>query len=838
MTGAGRTVIRKAVLILALALAYGVQAMAFPDNLNGSLFQQLLGFAPWLADEKARLVLGAVGYGMAMVLFATSTPPLSRRSEKGDKMQYVFRIQGGRRGAWGMMVLTVVLLGWSMVRFVSTGEDGVTRGLWMGSIMALATAIGLMAWIERKFRVPRPVFRWRHVTVLAAILTGAAWLRFHLLADIPQDLHGDMASMGLQARDILAGVTPGLFHQGWAEIPMLGFFPSVLGLKLVSNSIFGLNFIPAVEGLLVIAGLYLLAWRMFDSHRVAALAAAALAVNIPHIHFSRLAAYMDPWPWLVFACFLLAHGLRVRKLWPFPLAGLLVGIGIQMYYSGRVVLVILPAATIYFILLHPRAVRQGWRFGLWGTALFGLGVITALGPSLIYFLQHTEALLARSRAVFLFHEPVMIHLMGKYGVHSPGAVLWEQIKRSALMFNYVHDTSTQFGYTHPMFSLALSPLVLLGIGYSLRRWRHPGAGFTLIWLLAILVTGSVLTNNAPFWPRLVGILPAAALMVGVALDTLLKGLGLTRPMRSIWEPSPNAVVIWSLVIVFILLGQHNWRAYFLFTANNARPQARIGRYLDSLPDELVACGFSSPFHLSERETAFLAWPHPTFDLNTAVTGPLLDICPGPKRVWILDPQNPSQRIRVQRRWPQGQLREHRDGTGRVVFLSYLVAQPQSIDKQDPVQATSSAYLPDGGLFRPQYTYFGSLDSQPARWRVASVQVQNGRVRLTVGPLPGHDAVFDYVEFLDPNGQRHRFEAESLSFETDMDFAPSAGQDNRWWLQPFAPFSGGAGLVAQKNEIVPALRASIPLPDGYYDVTIGTFTGDPANGVFALGVSLE
>ncbi len=887
----GNVVTKKWLLILALTLAYASQAIFFPDNPNGAFFQKLLAFAPWLGEERMRLVVGVMGYALAMGLFAWVAPAMNgisnqysvlaslrkgclpQRTQRTQSQKVGFMgvfsskpddflsvlsalcgkivfsggpvssVQRGRRGAWGTMGVATALLGSSMARFLLTGEDGITRGLWVASMVALVMASVWMAGEGRKLSVfsdQSSVFRWRHVAVLAAILGGAAWLRFHLLADIPQDLHGDMASMGLQARDILAGAAPGIFHQGWAEIPMLGFYPSVIGLKFVSNSILGLNFMPAVEGLLTILGLYLLAWRLFDSHRLAALAAAALVVNIPHIHFSRLAAYMDPWPWILFAFLLLAHGLRSRRLWPFPLAGLLVGVSLQMYYSGRAVLFILPAAALYLILLHPKTARRGWRFGLAAAALLGLGTVTALGPSLIYFLQHTNALLERSRSVFLFHEPVMTHLMGKYGVDTPAAVVWEQIWRSALMFNDTHDTSTQFGYTHPMFTLALSPLVLLGLGYSLRRWRHPGLGFALIWLLTILITGSVLTNNAPFWPRLVGILPAAALMAGVALHVTLSGLGLDRPIRSVWDPNPAVVVMMGLIIAFLVLGQRNWRDYFLTTSNNARPRARIGRYLDALPDAINACGFSTPYRLSEREIAFLAWPHQLLDLEPGVTGPLLEACPGPERVWILSPDEPSQRIRVERRWPDGQLREIRDGAGRVVFLSYLTGLerlPASAEDASP-RATSSAYLPNGDLFRPDHVYLGDVNSRVARWRVGPVEVRGGRVTLTIGPISGHDAPFDYVEFLGADGQRHRFEAEDLTYEGDIRFVGGPGQDNRWWLQRYDPFSGGAGLVAQKNELVPALRAAIPLPDGLYDLTIGTFTGDPANGVFALGVSVQ
>jgi hypothetical protein len=508
-----------------------------------------------------------------------------------------------------------------------------------------------------------------------------------------------------------------------------------------------------------------------------------------------------------------------------------------MYYSGRAVLIILPLAALYLTAFHWPLARRHARLWLMGALLTPVGAIIALGPSLIYFLQHSDALLERSRSVFLFHEPVMTHLMGKYGVDTPAAVVWEQIKASVLMFNYSHDTSTQFGYPAPMFSAALSPLVLLGVGYSLRRWRRPGPGFALIWLFAILITGSILTNNAPFWPRLIGVLPVAALMAGISIYASLRALHLDGPLDSLWRPSPVAVTFLALALLFSLIGQRNWDDYFRFVGNNARAQASIGRYLDALPDDFVACSFSQPYSLNERETAFLAWPHRLVDMAPDAADSALNACPGPNRVWILAPRDNSQLARVQLRWPDGQLRMHRNGAEQPVFLSYLIASPHaraSLPQQRPA-TKSSAYLPDGDIFIPEKVWLGDERSTVTRWRVGPVRVTNQALTLFVGPVLGYDAVYDYIELIDEQGQVRRFEAEDTAFTTGDVFASQDGLDNHWWAQDFGPFSRGRALVARKGEVVPVLITTIPLPNGLYDLSIGTFTGDPANGVFGLAV---
>ncbi len=826
---------RGMMVCLALGLAYLAQWLGF-ENPLATLPDFFAHHVPWLLLPEHRIAVAVGGYLLAMVLFAWAVSPLRPR-ERANRSPAPPSVARGDRALWmGVVAVTGLALG-NMVRFAIQGEDALTRGLWLGSLLALGLLTWFTAWPWSSWKQKMRPWQRQHILGLLAILAGAAWLRFHLLAAIPQDFHGDMASMGLQARAIMNGQVPEIFRTGWADIPMLGFYPSLLGLKLVANDIFGLNFVPALEGVLSVLALYLLVWRVHGSHRLAALSAAILAVNIPHIHFSRLAAYMDPWPWILFAFLLLAHGLLARRLWPWPLAGALIGLSLQMYYSGRVAVVILLAGGLYLWWVNP---QRAWAWRKWLLAagtLLGMGLLVALGPSLVFFLRHPDPFLSRSREVFLFHEPVMVHLQGKYGVDTPMAVLWEQVRRSVLMFNASHDTSTQFGYPHPLFTGFVSPLIGLGVAASLRFLRRPGPGLGVIWLFLIMLLGSVLTNNAPFWPRLVGILPVAAYMAALAVAFSLQTWGLEGP-ASLWEPTPSATALLALTMGLVLLGHRNWTAYFLATSNNARPAARIGRYLDSLPDAMHACSFSRPYRLQVREIQFLAWPHTLLDLEPQITGPLLEACPGPERVWILGPNEGSQRTRVQRRWPQGQLRPLYDGARRVVFQSFLVRAGAHGESQEPPTPASGAFLPDGTLFEPAFIYQGNFRSQPVPWQVGPVEVKEGGVTLIVGPMAGQDGVFDYVEFLDAQGHVYHFEAEDLTYEGDVSWAEHDGVDNQWWLQHYAPFSGGAGLVARKGELVPALRTTIPLPPGVYSLTIGTFTGDPANGAFALGVAVR
>lgn len=874
-------------MFVALVLAYLGQQFYDANTGNLVVMQWLVNVIVVGDGSKSLLTVGTMLYVAAMVVFALSAPALpqlvadtSRRVQTalGTRTRnYPGELPPDARIHWPsrktlapsiatsptsqgrrldlrqqLILLTVALVPYllSMIRFRRQGEDSVVRWLWLAGLVLFIA--GQFAWpIIQRVSGPggerSPRFRWRHVAVLVAILAAGFWLRFNRLDVIPYDFHGDMASMGIQAREWLASTDRTIFREGWANIPMKGFLPAALGLRLFGDNLFGLNMSAVIAGMLTLIGAYLLVWRLFDSHRLALLATAVLTINTPHIHFSRLAAYMDPWPFLVFGTFLVVDGLRARRPASFALAGVLYGLGMEMYYSGRVAAVVMVVALLYLLVAH-----RDWLKGSGvGFALLVVGVLVALGPSLLYFAANREAFVERSRAVWLFFEPVMTHLKGKYHLQTPWQVLIEQTRVSLLMFNHAIDSSTQFGYPHPMFSSLVSPLVVLGFGYSLRRWRHPGVGLMLVWLLVMLVNGSILTGDAPFWPRLVGILPAAAVLAALVLDRLWAAIAQVLPGRR----SPAVpILIGAVVFAFIAFaGYQNWKLYYTTVKGNARPQALIGRYLSTLPPEVAACDFTDPFGLEIRETAFLAYPRTLFDLPPNAPDGLVERCPGPPFVWIIYPNYRTRLAALAARWPGGQLEEHVAENGEPVFASYLVRDgtpatgvaagpiatvvpaPTAGEAVPVADGVSPAYNPDGSTFQPEQTFLGNTDSSPWSIDAGNREVKGGRFSLTVGPMGSQDAVYDYVELRALDGATYRFEAEDASVTSGDSYATGEGPDGHWWLQTLDPFSGRQALVAQKGEALPVVTTTASVPDGVYEMTIGSFTGDRDNGVFALGI---
>ncbi len=863
-------------MAVAVVMAYLAQRF-FDAAFDSMLIKAMTTALPMARSYGGRMLAGSLLYLAAMVLFARFAPAFPEKQPSKPQPASPPAIPGAQRpdatitradtkeqkdpdaaGAtsrttysrsqWGWLALALVPTLLSMLRFARQGEDPVVRWLWLAGIVIFLG--GQVIWpavrgAEGANAEWSPRFEWHHIVILGLILGVGFWLRFNRLDTIPGDLHGDMASMGVQARAWLMGLTPDLFREGWANIPMLGFLPVAFSLKLFGNDLFALNFSAFLAGMLTLVGLYLLVWRMFDSHRLAALATAVLTINTAHIHFSRLAAYMDPWPFILFGMFFVVDGMRSRRTQSFALSGILLALSFQMYYSGRAIVFILAVGIIYLWI-----VRRRWLSGnIMGIALLVMAVLIITGPSLLYFSNHWDALVERSRSVFLFYEPVMAHLSYKYNTATTTGVILQQLKQSLLMFNQSIDSSTQFGYPHPLFSSLLSPLLVLGFGYSLRRWRTPGIGLNLIWVLLLILFGSILTNNAPFWPRLVGVLPAAALLIALTFDRFWAVLS-AIPSSSRHRQMVEGALGIGILVLLALVGRGNWDQYYKTVFDNARPQARIGRFLATLPADIMACNYSDPHFLNVRETGFLAHPRRLLDLPADAPDGLIERCSGPPLVWILSPIHTDRLPLLQQRWPGGEVYEHYDRNGALTFTSYLVEEDVRQTGKDnpnfisplPTPANSlpsSAYLPDGSLFQPQQTYLGNTGSIPWQISAGEVDISENTLTLHIGPLKDHDAVYDYVKLVHiESGEVFQFEAENTELTSGDTLSTREGVDDHWWLQHYEGFSGGAGLVIQKQELAPVLTTVTHLPDGNYRLYIGSFSGDPNNGVFGLGVSWE
>lgn len=641
-------------LLTALVLAYIAQGIFDPTH---GIFKDWI----WLAvqPESTRLWIGAGLYLVSMALWALVMPPLRSAvtspdlpaAPDGNKLRGLH---------YSLLIACAGLYFAPILLFVSTGETPLIRSLWAASLAVFILSTFLLPNAHRSVE-ESPRFRWYNWILLALILGGAFWLRFYHLSTIPDDFHGDMAEHGWIARNYLLEREENIFGYGFYGIPALGFLPAAFSLTVFGNNLFGLYMTAVMAGMLNLLAVYLLIWRLFDNHQLAALTTALTATAVAHIHFSRIVENMDPWGFGVLGLFFLVDGLKSHRFRSFGLAGILLGLGVEMYFSGRALAFIVAFFLLYALFFRRNWVVQNWKGLLWMIA----GVFFAVGPALAAHLIHWDDYIGRTRGVFIFSPEALNHLFFGYHTDSRLTVLLIQIKRSLLMFNYFPDTSGQFRYPYPMFSSLVSPLIALGFGFSLRRWKDAGLAFILIWLCLLLTLGGILTIDTPFTPRLVGLIPAAAFLAALVLEQLLE---VVERISGATAVRPFSVFI---SIFMIVVGWRNWNEYHSIMRDNGTPPTIAGRFISQLPMDITACGIFNEFRFDDHATVtFMVWPRKIVYIPADAPDSALEECGDSPLVWAISPENTSRLDAIRSRWPQGILHTETRQDYTVTF--YLV----------------------------------------------------------------------------------------------------------------------------------------------------------------------
>lgn len=656
-----RHLLRFSAVAVALALAYaGQYLLNQPD-----FYSPLLAVLPLSLYGQPTLAIGLLLAGA--VLFAVAAPGLAAGSARQPAADIAF---GDHPTRWARPLFVAALVSYaaSAALFLLGGESAAVRAAWLAGIVLLVAS--QTPW-GRARSLPNQWRRdWRSYGLPAVLLLVAAFLRLYRLDELPQDLHGDMASHGLQALALLAGRVDGVVALGWADIPMTGFLPAAAMMRLSGDTgALGLGLASALGGILSVWGLYVLLHETLG-RRVALIGAALLAVSYTHIHFSRIAEYMDPVPFAVWALALLAIGLRRRQSLPFVLSGLLLAGASMMYYSGRVILVTVALFLLYLLLVDRPLLWANRRGLLW----LAVGAVVGLGPILLLVLLQPAGWLQRSREVWVFNPPVLEHSRHKYGVETVAQIMAEQARRSLLMFNLSIDSSTQFGFPRPMVDTVTGPLVTLGTAYALAHLRRWAVGLLAIALLTVVVLGGILTDNPPFWPRLVFVLAPAMGLAALAVDRA-------------WEAFTDAFGqeagrIVAIVVVggLLYVGLLNWTQYYQFAVSNGRPRALVGRLVATLPPDAAVCIVPDDdngwIHApDEREIAFFMGERPGYAIELDADGRIAEYpspCLQGGAAWIVPQPRQAVLSEVQQRLPGSVTTAHGRRAGEVAFYAVRV----------------------------------------------------------------------------------------------------------------------------------------------------------------------
>ncbi len=440
---------------------------------------------------------------------------------------------------------------------------------------------------------------WLDWLLIGIITAVALWLRLHRLNDFLPTMHGDEGEMGELARLALQGPAGGLrplplpvFGIGFLDHPTLFHHIQAGALFFFGDSLTGLRTLSAITGALCVPPIYLLARRGWG--RVAATTAAwLLAVSHLHIQYSRIALnnIQSVWMMILLILFLASAAEQSRRqqgrpLLFFVLAGLTIGVSQYFYYGSRLLPVI--AALGLLVLLCQRRLSF--------VQAVGMGVATLLPyvPLLYIYSRNWQSFLNRTQGVSIISPAGMAHTLGADATWPQDIprLFWEQFKRNIAFFVDSGDKSSFYLQDLPAFDPVTVALFWLGLGLIFVRYRRFVNAILLVWLLVGLLLAGILTNDSPYGPRLIVMVPAIYLIASVPLQRLYTFL------FNLWPSAAR----WSLVLVLGLIGfgtfLGNYSTYF-------------ERYPRSLPN-MMPIGMAHYIREHSQDSLFYIYGAPNF----------------------------------------------------------------------------------------------------------------------------------------------------------------------------------------------------------------------------------
>jgi hypothetical protein len=444
----------------------------------------------------------------------------------------------------------------------------------------------------------------------AAIGAVAALLFFVSIATVPPEVHGDEAEVGNDAIGLLEGEF-NLFTTGWYGLPTFHAFPTAVAIEIAGVNLRGLRGASATLGVLAVLLTLALARRLWGL-QIGVLAALFLASARYFVHLSRVGYhYVDTPAISILAVFFLSSLWYDLSLTAAIWCGITLGLGVQTYFASRLVPVLLTLTVLLWL------VRSERRLVAVRVRLFGVVVLTAIAtaaPMIGYFSAHPDGLMARTRGVSIFGAEAISHLAHGYRTGDLMQILAIQLKHTLTLFNLTGDTSLQYGYRAGGLLEPLSAaFFVLGLAVLLARPLARPNQLVLLWVALPTIAGAALTIDAPFYPRISGIMPFVALTVAIAVA------GVLTAIREALPGSAGRIVAGTAaaLIVVTVVATNLW-TYFVEYAPTHRhsPAVEISRFIREHGDGKTTymIGGAPAFFIKHGTIRFLAHGYDTRDV--------------------------------------------------------------------------------------------------------------------------------------------------------------------------------------------------------------------------------
>jgi hypothetical protein len=364
--------------------------------------------------------------------------------------------------------------------------------------------------------------------VVGVLLVGAV-LRFGALATLPIGLNVDEAINVLDQQTLSWSNHP-IFFPAKGGREALFFYWQHLWVLGLGVSTFAVRMASTAVGLLTIAVEFAV-FRRFFGKRVALFAVAVFATLFWAVIQSRVGLRPILLPLFTLLTLLaLSEAARRRTMWSFAVAGAAVGVSLLTYAAARVLPLIATGYLLYLVITRARS----WKTWLGGACVATISAIAVASPLIVHFVVHPDRLFAR------MGETLVI------GSSSASGGTVDRLGHNAFMYAQALSVAGDVQWfinlpTRPIFDVFLAPFAYVGLmlltmacfGVTPERWRGFGesvgshkqssgvdrdAAFLCLLSLPVLLLPGVLSTDAPYFPRITGVLPALTLAPALALD--------------------------------------------------------------------------------------------------------------------------------------------------------------------------------------------------------------------------------------------------------------------------------------------------------------------------------
>jgi len=348
------------------------------------------------------------------------------------------------------------------------------------------------------------------------LLLVSALFRLYRLDSLPPGLYIDVATNGLDIRQVFAGHFPVFFARNYGREALFIYFQALLVAGAGPQPIV-FAFSSVFMGMLTIA----LSLRLFTAMfgwRLALIGAGLLAMSFWFVDLSRFGLRtMSLPPLLILTLYLLWRTLRTGR-WPYAaLSGLALGLALYTYIAAR----LLPFLVVLIWLAEW---RLAWK-RRWQLALLVLVSLAVFAPEGVYFFEHRQEMLLRASQVSVFNPNPEAE-----GTHDTPV---ESVLNTAGMFFVRGDENVRHNIPHrPVFGPLLGACFAIGLGVAL--WlsrRRPAYRWPLLWLV-VMCLPSALSHESPNSFRIVSVAPAACFFPALTLSKLPEWL--RRPRLAYW----------------------------------------------------------------------------------------------------------------------------------------------------------------------------------------------------------------------------------------------------------------------------------------------------------------